>query len=227
VKSYGQYCALAKALDVVGGRWTLLIVRELLIRGRLRYTDLREGLPGIATNLLVDRLRELEKFGIVESAIVGPPISANLFWLTERGAALEPILMQLGAWGAPLLAEASSKDKFHTHWIALPAKLHLVDLTPSEPSVCIQLEHAGEPLSIRIKGTIQPQVGPAADADLTLKGRPRLLLGTLLKRIDWNAAIAAGLKYEGDPAVLSRIGRAGSANGRSSVRGISPASNVN
>ena len=66
MRSYGQFCGLAKALDVIGDRWTLLIVRELLIRGACRYTDLRNGLPGIATNLLAERLRELEEAGVVQ-----------------------------------------------------------------------------------------------------------------------------------------------------------------
>ena len=64
MRSYGQYCSVAKALDVIGDRWTLLIVRELLIRGACRYTDLKNGLPGIATNLLADRIRELESAGL-------------------------------------------------------------------------------------------------------------------------------------------------------------------
>src|SRR6202035_111655 len=102
MRSYGQYCSIAKALDVVGDRWTLLIVRELLIRGACRYTDLRNGLPGIATNMLVDRLRELEEAGIVTSEAAPPPVATTLFRLTSRGAALEPILLQLGNWGAPL-----------------------------------------------------------------------------------------------------------------------------
>ena len=65
MRSYGQYCSIAKALDVVGDRWTLLIIRELMIRGACRYTDLKNGLPGIATNLLADRIRELESAGLI------------------------------------------------------------------------------------------------------------------------------------------------------------------
>ena len=90
MRSYGQYCALAKALDVIGDRWTLLIVRELLIRGACRYTDLRNGLPGIATNLLAERLRELEEAGIDRprgGAAAGR--DRRSFRLTPRGAALE------------------------------------------------------------------------------------------------------------------------------------------
>src|ERR1700757_2727915 len=99
MRSYGQYCSVAKALDLVGDRWTFLIVRELLLRGACRYTDLRAGLPGIATNLLAERLRELEGAGVISSRAAPPPIATTLFSLTERGAALEPVIMQLGRWG--------------------------------------------------------------------------------------------------------------------------------
>src|ERR671935_8078 len=85
MRSYGQYCGLAKALDVIGDRWSLLIVRELLLRERCRYTDLREGLPGIATNLLAERLRELERLGVIEREDAPPPVATTLFRLGGRG----------------------------------------------------------------------------------------------------------------------------------------------
>ena len=91
MRSYGQYCAVAKALDVVGDRWSLLIVRELLLREACRYTDLLEGLPGIATNLLADRLRELESAGVVCREGAPPPIAATLFRLTDRGRELQEV----------------------------------------------------------------------------------------------------------------------------------------
>src|SRR5947199_9504676 len=103
MRSYGQYCSVAKALDVVGDRWSLLTVRELLLQGPCRYTDLRNGLPGIATNLLAERLRELEQAGVIESELARPPVATTLFSLTKRGADLEPVLFQMGRWGAPLL----------------------------------------------------------------------------------------------------------------------------
>src|SRR5713226_519438 len=101
MRSYGQYCALAKALDVIGERWTLLIVRELLLRDCCRYTDLRNALPVIATNLLADRLKELEQAGIVSREDAPPPIATTLVQLTSRGKELEPVLQALGHWGAP------------------------------------------------------------------------------------------------------------------------------
>ena len=104
MRSYDEYCAMAKSLDVVGDRWTLLIVRELELRGACRYTDLRNGLPGIATNLLADRLRELEHAGVVVREEAPPPIATTLFRLTPRGAELRPVLESLVRWGMPLMA---------------------------------------------------------------------------------------------------------------------------
>src|ERR1700761_9754991 len=95
MRSYGQYCSIAKALDVVGDRWTLLIVRELLIRGACRYTDLKNGLPGIATNLLADRLRELEAAGLISREEAPPPVATTLFKLTPRGEEMRPVLDEL------------------------------------------------------------------------------------------------------------------------------------
>ena len=122
MKTYKQHCGLAKALDVVGDRWTLLLIRELLIRGACRYTDLRQGLPGIATNLLAARLKELEKAGVLIGEEAAPPVATKLFRLTERGEALAPAVEALGRWGAPLLSPAKRGDAFRIHWLALPAK---------------------------------------------------------------------------------------------------------
>src|SRR5215831_16134982 len=105
MRTYGQYCSVAKALDVVGDRWTLLIVRELALQGPCRYTDLRNGLPGIATNLLAARLRELEAAGVVRREEAPPPIATTLFHLTARGEELRPVLEALTRWGVPLMRD--------------------------------------------------------------------------------------------------------------------------
>ena len=117
MRTYGQYCALAKALDVVGDRWTLLIVRELGLRGPCRYTDLRYGLPGIATNMLADRLREMEESGIVRREEAPPPVATPLVHLTERGVGLAPVLLALGHWGAEYMEERREGDEFRSHWL--------------------------------------------------------------------------------------------------------------
>src|SRR6185437_14124853 len=139
VRSYHEYCSVAKALDVVGERWTLLIVRELLTRGACRYTDLRAGLPGIATNLLATRLRELEEAGIVEREDAPPPVATTLFRLTPRGLALRPVLDALGRWGVPLMREAGEQDEFRAKWLALPVRMFLSDKSPADPPATIAI----------------------------------------------------------------------------------------
>ncbi len=103
-RQYQQFCPLAKALDLLGERWTLLIVRELLT-GPKRYTDLRQGLSGMATDLLAARLRELQQAGVIGRREVPPPTPATVYELTERGYALQPTIRELSRWGRPLLRE--------------------------------------------------------------------------------------------------------------------------
>jgi DNA-binding HxlR family transcriptional regulator len=98
-RSYGEACRFAFALDLVGERWALLVVRELLL-GPKRFTDLREGLPHASPNILSERLRELERNGVVRRRELPPPAATHVYELTEWGVELEPIVTSLGAWGA-------------------------------------------------------------------------------------------------------------------------------
>jgi DNA-binding HxlR family transcriptional regulator/putative sterol carrier protein len=98
-RTYGEACRFSHALDVVGERWGLMVVRELLL-GPKRFTDLRQGLPRASTNILAERLRELEERGVVRRRKLPPPYGASVYELTEWGRELEPIVTQLGAWGA-------------------------------------------------------------------------------------------------------------------------------
>ncbi len=153
MRSYRQYCALAKALDVLGDRWTLLIVRELMLGGPSRYTDLRNGLPGIATNLLSERLRELEAAGVVAREQAPPPVATTLFSLTERGEALRPVLDELGSWGVPYMVEGPApEDAFRGRWLAWPAERFLVDGEPGAPPVSIELRGGEDPVVVEAVG---------------------------------------------------------------------------
>jgi DNA-binding HxlR family transcriptional regulator/putative sterol carrier protein len=98
-RSYGEACRFAYALDIVGERWALLVVRELLL-GPKRFTDLRVGLPNASPNILSERLRELEQGGVVHRRKLPPPAGSWVYELTEWGEELEPIVTRLGAWGA-------------------------------------------------------------------------------------------------------------------------------
>ena len=102
-KTYNQYCAVAHALDIVGERWTLLVVRNLLIRPQ-RFSDLRRGLPGISTNILTDRLKVLERKGVVTTRYLPPPAASTVYELTERGYGLTESLGALARWGSATLA---------------------------------------------------------------------------------------------------------------------------
>ncbi len=211
MRSYSQYCSVAKALDLIGDRWNLLIVRELLLRGSCRYTDLLHGLPGIATNLLADRLRDLEHVGVVAWEEAPPPVATTLFRLTERGQELEPILRELGKWGAALMAEPADEDAFRSHWLALPVELFLTDHAPEEPPVTIGLHIDGESTVIETRdGAVRARSGPAEDPDLTLSGTPRLIVGLLSGRLTIADARGEGLLCEGDLEALRRIQARGS-----------------
>src|SRR5215217_1537796 len=98
-RTYRDPCGIARALDAVGERWALLVVRELLL-GPKRFTDLRAGLPGLSTDILALRLRELETTGVVRRTTLPPPAAARVYELTERGSELEPVLLALGRWGS-------------------------------------------------------------------------------------------------------------------------------
>src|SRR5262249_28356926 len=130
MRSYDEYCSLAKSLDVIGDRWTLLIVRELILREPCRYTDLRNGLPGIATNLLAERLRELERAGLTTREDAPPPIATTVFRLTPRGRQLQPVLEGLVRWGVPLMVELQPEDAVQSHWLAWALEQMLSDSEP-------------------------------------------------------------------------------------------------
>src|SRR5947208_5624617 len=152
MRSYNQFCAVAKSLDIVGERWTLLIVRELLLRGPSRYTDLRNGLPGIATNLLADRLQELERAGVIAREDAPPPIATTLFSLTSRGRGLASVVRELGRWGLPLMGSQSPNDVFESHWLTLPVSLFLHDRDPEGDPVTIELQTGDRSVCLSLGG---------------------------------------------------------------------------
>lgn len=118
-RSYDQYCSAARALDLVGDRWTLLIVRELLA-GPRRYTDLHADLPGVSTDVLASRLKDMERDGLTTRRRLPPPGAAYVYELTTCGRQLLPVLQTLGEWGAGELGERRETDAVRAHWFALP-----------------------------------------------------------------------------------------------------------
>jgi len=118
-RSYDQYCSAARALDLVGDRWTLLIVRELLA-GPRRYTDLHADLPGVSTDVLASRLKDMERDGLGTRRRLPPPGAAYVYELTQRGRELLPVLQALSMWGQGELGERRPTDALRAHWFALP-----------------------------------------------------------------------------------------------------------
>jgi DNA-binding HxlR family transcriptional regulator len=115
MKRYDQYCPVCHALGLVGERWALLVVRELL-KGPKRYTDLLDGMPGIGTNVLAARLRELEESGVVRKRKLPPPAASTVYELTEYGRELEEPLYALARWGARSMSPPASDEEFYPDW---------------------------------------------------------------------------------------------------------------
>lgn len=124
-KRFDQYCPVAHAMSLVGERWAILVVRELL-KGPRRYTDLAGGLPGIGTNVLATRLRELEAGGVVTRRKLPPPAASTVYELTDYGAQLEEVLHAMARWGARSLGLPESRDELDPDWglNAFPALLY-------------------------------------------------------------------------------------------------------
>ncbi|MFB6941539.1 winged helix-turn-helix transcriptional regulator [Streptomyces sp. NPDC060286] len=167
-RSYDQFCATARSLDSVGDRWTLLIVRELLA-GPRRYTDLHADLPGVSTDVLASRLKDMEQSGLVTRRRLPPPAAASVYELTERGHGLLPVLAALAEWGAPALTDRRPTDAVRAHWFAL-LLLRALDGLTSPGVVEVRLDE-GE-FHVRVGGAEAGAAvygdGPAAYADVRI-----------------------------------------------------------
>jgi len=131
VKKYGQYCPMAHALDLIGERWSLLIVRELIEEGPLRYTDLHCRLSGCGTNILAARLKQLEQGGIVQRRQLPPPAASTVYELTDYGEALRPVMHELAHWGARSLGPPLVEGSLEAGWLAGALRIALPPTIPS------------------------------------------------------------------------------------------------
>jgi DNA-binding HxlR family transcriptional regulator len=164
-RSYDQYCPMAHALDLVGERWNLLVVRELM-HGPKRYTDLAEHLPGIGTNILASRLRDLEANGIVTKRVLPPPAASKVYELTDYGRDLRSVLRELALWGARSLGPPTGDDELFPGWLANALD---VVLAPFAPPGRFEFRIGDEIASI-VDG--EAKEGPADDPDVVVTGDP-------------------------------------------------------
>jgi DNA-binding HxlR family transcriptional regulator len=167
-RSYGQHCAIAKALDLVGDRWTLLIVREL-VGGPKRYVDLQAGLPGIATDMLAGRLRDLEAEGLVTRRTLPPPAASKVYELTGRGRELQPVLSELARFGLPLIGAKRRDDVFRVEWFAAPLQLMFDADRAAGVELTVQFNIGRDKLHAIISGgALSTVTGPAGDPDVVV-----------------------------------------------------------
>ena len=202
-RTYGQACALALGLDLVGDRWTLLLVRELLVSPR-RYSQLQTGLPGIPTNLLRDRLRRLEEDGIVERFEAPPPVDATLYGLTKRGQGLRGVVTALMRWGGELLTEGDHEGAaWPTEWPVLWLADVVEPLADDRMVVAISIGNR-RPLLVSIDRDGTSLVDQRVEADLTIEAADdRALAALLTGRVPPTTAMTSGLvSLSGEPAVV-------------------------
>ncbi len=200
MRSYGQYCGLARALDVVGERWALLAVRELL-DGPRRYNELLDGLPGIATNLLVERLRNLERDGVVRR------LHDGRYALTPWGEELHEAVYALGRWAGPLMARPRGDDHFRPNWLRHMVIARFEGFDPDRRDVIIELLCGDQPPMTLISsgGRVHLAPGRATAPDITLAGPTEPVVGLLLGRISKATATARGVTTVGDTRRLKGL----------------------
>lgn len=200
LRSYGQYCGLARALDLVGDRWTLLVVRELL-PVPMRYTELKASLAGIATNLLAERLRSLEANGIVERRLEETGV---VYALTPWGAGLRAPIEAFLNWSVPLMAVGRNEDSFQPRWLAVALPGLLREVT-SAPPVELGIQTDGLLVVLRIDED-GPHVNtrPDQQPDTVLTAAPEVVLGLAAGALTIDQALALG-EIRGDKKILKKV----------------------
>jgi DNA-binding HxlR family transcriptional regulator/putative sterol carrier protein len=201
-----QYCSVAHALDLVGERWALLIVRELIL-GPKRFRELHEGLPGISTNVLSNRLKELETTGVIRRRLLPRPASGTVYELTEYGRQLEDIVVALGRWGAKTIEGRSAEQAFKPEWFAIALLGSFRPESARRVSATYELRLDGAVFHFRIdRGRLKHGRGPAKDADLVIETDSESLFALLMGQIAAADAVAAGVvKIDGRSDELQKM----------------------
>jgi DNA-binding HxlR family transcriptional regulator len=208
-RTYGQFCSAAKALDVIGERWTLLVVRELLL-GPRRFSDLLAVLPGVGTGLLASRLKQLEAAGVIRREQLPPPAGSRVYQITDAGLGVGLVVKALADWGARLLDTPGPEETFRADWLAL----HLAVSAPAEAvagaSETYQVHVGDDVLHIVLTGTgAQARSGPApGPPDLVIRTGQAAFIELSLGRTSLTALVAAHrAQVTGDQGTAARAAR--------------------
>jgi DNA-binding HxlR family transcriptional regulator len=205
-KSYEQYCAVARALDVVGERWTLLIVRDLLM-GPKRYTDLRAGLPGIATDILTARLRRLEEAGFVRRRELPPPAPATVYELTETGNRLGPAILALGQVGLATLGSPEPGEDVRPERLVVGLRVSFRREEFADLSETYEFVIDGQPFTVEAsRGAVDTRPGAASSPSIRLDTDADTFVALMTGRVSPADSLAKGsATLEGERSALKRF----------------------
>lgn len=206
-RDYGQFCGLVRALEMVGERWALLIVRDLLVSPK-RFTDLRQGLPRIPSNILSARLKELEEAGIVQRRLLPRPVGSVVYELTAYGHELEDVVLRLGRWGAKSLTLPGPDDIVTVDALIIAMRATFRPEAARGQDVGYELRVGDVVLHMRIAdGVLKAAQGPLPGADLVIETGPAIK-ALMAGELSPSEAVASGsvkLKGKGGAKLLSRF----------------------
>jgi DNA-binding HxlR family transcriptional regulator len=205
MRTYGDMCGIARALDVIGERWALLVVRELIL-GPKRFTDLRAGLPNIGPDVLSQRLRELEAAGVLSRRTLAPPAASRVYELTDRGRALEPVLLALGEWGAAAPVPPGS-PRLGVDSTIIALRTLFDPRAAGDLAATYELRLGDQAFRARVRGgELELERGEAPEADATIVSDPWPLGGMLWQGYALEDAERAGdVSVEGDRRAAARF----------------------
>ncbi|WP_433872624.1 winged helix-turn-helix transcriptional regulator [Saccharopolyspora sp. CA-218241] len=204
-RDYGQFCGLAAGLNVVGERWTLLILRELMI-GPARFNELIDNLPGIGPNLLADRLRTLADQGVIEQTAVAGDGRGKLYRLTELGWGLRAPILALARWGLQFLAEDDATGAVRAEWGFLAVQAMIADDRIPEADEVYEFRVGDQVFAVHVEGgSVSFSRGPADSPDLVVTSDPDTFVRIGARMLaPFDAVVAGDIKIEGEPEVMHR-----------------------
>jgi len=201
---YRQFCPLARAAEIIGERWTLLVVRELLLRPS-RFSDLLTGLDGISTSVLADRLTGLEEAGLVRRATLKPPAAISVYELTEDGHDLEPVVFELERWGCRRLLPPREADRFDAGWLRLAMAACARKSESRRSAFAVEVPDKGEDVTVYVSGGPRGTVvhPPPGSAHTAIRGDPETLFEIVSGHLSPVEAHASGrIEVRGDVSAL-------------------------
>ncbi len=204
-RTYGQYCGLARAAEMIGERWGLLIVRDLVVEPK-RFTDLQRGLPGIPSNVLASRLKELEQAGVVRRRVLPRPSGSVVYELTEYGKELEEIVMAFGRWGAKSLGDPRPDETVTVDSMVMALRSTFHSAAAAGKRIGFELRLGDVVIHARVgDGKIEAGAGALPGADLVIEAGPgirALMAGEITSE---EALDAGAVRITGDPKLLTRF----------------------